>query len=109
MIQPTVGRVVLYHPAANSAAIYAAADGSPVPALIARVWNDRMINIGGFDANGNPFGATSVPLLQDDDAIPEGGNYACWMPYQKGQAAKTEALEKQITSADSAVSTDKAA
>lgn len=33
-----------------------------------------------------------LPLVQDDDAIPLGWR-AEWMPYQKGQAAKTEQLE----------------
>jgi len=35
---------------------------------------------------------TSLHSLQDNEPKPE-GNFACWMPYQKGQAAKTEAAE----------------
>lgn len=58
-----------------------------------------MINVGGFDKNGVPFAATSMKLLQDDDVPPEGIWYAEWMPYQKGQAAKTESLEKQLGTA----------
>ncbi|OWY35285.1 hypothetical protein CEJ45_08410 [Herbaspirillum aquaticum] len=79
-----------------------------MPALISRVWNDRLINIGGFDADGKPFSATSVPLIQGDE--PEGQElpqfYAEWMPYQKGQAAKTEALEKQTASVASVLTAD---
>jgi hypothetical protein len=45
-----------------------------------------------FDAGGNLFPRTSVWLRQDDDPPPT-GMYCEWMPYQKGQAAKTEALE----------------
>ena len=52
-----------------------------------------MVNVAGFDANGNPFKATSVQLLQDDDQPNTVGAYAEWMPYQKGQAEKTEQLE----------------
>lgn len=97
MISPTVGRVVHYYPPKNcTSSLCVPADGSPLPALIARVWTDRCINIGGFDANGAPFSATSVNLLQDGDVIPELGNYACWMPYQKGQAAKTEELQAKV-------------
>ena len=35
-------------------------------------------------------------MWQDDEAKPEGMPFACWMPYQKGQAAKTEALEAKV-------------
>lgn len=95
MITPTVGRVVLFHPGPNFNGC-PAGTGIPLPALIARVWSDTCINIGGFDANGAPFSATSVLLIQDENAVPTGGHYCEWMPYQKGQAAKTEALEAQL-------------
>ena len=97
MIKPTVGRVVLYHPPSN------AAEGgfSPAPtcaAIVAYVHSDRMLNLGVFDANGVVHSRTSVPLIQEGEAVPDVGNYCEWMPYQKGQAAKTEALEKAIES-----------
>lgn len=88
MIKPTIGRVVLVRNRPTSIDLSQAE-----PALVAYVWGDRCINVGGFNAGGTPFGATSVPLLQDDDIPPTAGLYAEWMPYQKGQAAKTEALE----------------
>lgn len=90
MIHPTPGRVVLFNlNGASSGTICAASDGAPLPALVARVWNDRAINVGGFDANGTPFAYTSLKLLQDDDEVPETGTpFACWMPYQKAQAEK---------------------
>ena len=87
MISPTIGRVVLVQGTGSNQA---------QPALVSYVWNDRLINVGGFDRNGAPFAATSVSLLQDDDAPPTAGMYAEWMPYQKGQAAKTEALEAKV-------------
>jgi len=87
MIKPTIGRVVLVHRGQSDQA---------EPAFIAYVWGDRMINVGGFDKNGTPFSATSMPLMQDDDNPTNPNYYAEWMPYQKGQAAKTEALEAQI-------------
>lgn len=88
MIKPTIGRVVLFHPNKKSELVF--------PAFVCEVHNDALINVGGFDNNGNAFGATSVPLLQDGDEAPDFGAYAEWMPYQKGQAAKTEELEKQM-------------
>lgn len=90
MISPTIGRVVL---------VYRGKSNQAEPALVAYVFSDRMINVGGFDKNGAPFQATSMQLLQDDDKPMNPGYYAEWMPYQKGQAAKTEALEAAAKSA----------
>lgn len=91
MIKPSIGRVVLFWPGPP-----VHSEVQPMPALVAFVHSDRLINVGGFDMNGNPIKATSVTLLQDDDVPPSVGPYAEWMPYQKGQAAKTEALEASI-------------
>lgn len=88
MIKPTIGRVVLIQKRPGSTDTTQAE-----PALVSYVWSDRMINVGGFDHNGIPFAGTSITLLQDDDEAPVGQCYAEWMPYQKGQAAKTEAAE----------------
>jgi len=88
MITPTIGRVVLVFGRSGSVD-----PSNPEPALIAKVWSDTLINAGGFDANGQPFSACSLPLAQDS---PMGGYHAEWMPFQKGQAAKTEALEAQL-------------
>ena len=89
MIKPTVGRVVLFHPGINFAGARPAA-GEPLPALVCRVWSDRMINIGGFDADGNPFNATSVPLMQGDEPGAPADSYAEWMPFQKAQASELQ-------------------
>lgn len=90
MIIPTVGRVVW---------IFEGGTTAPLAGLIACVQSERVINVAYFDVNGNPKSATSVPLAQDESQIPAAGIYATWMPYQKGQAAKTEALEKQAAGA----------
>lgn len=86
MIKPSIGRVVLFHPNKKSELVF--------PALVCFVHNDSLINVGGFDNNGNAYGATSVPLLQEGDEAPNVGAYAEWMPYQVGQAKKTEELLK---------------
>lgn len=79
MIHPTIGRVVLFNRPGFD---------QPSPALISYVHSDRCINIGGFDNSGHPIARTSVTLLQGNDPIPKDQEYACWMPYQKEQAAK---------------------
>lgn len=84
MIEPTIGRVVLFN------------DGTAqrVPASICFVHPNGLINIGGFNEVGIPFNRTGVTLRQDDEICLTGD--AEWMPYQKGQAKKTEELEEQI-------------
>jgi choline dehydrogenase-like flavoprotein len=90
MITPTPGRIVWYWPA----------DTDPTPkfrgealaAIVARVISDRQVNLTVFRADGLTYGRHGVQLLQDGDKRPEGG-FCEWMPFQKGQAAKTEALE----------------
>ena len=95
MIEPTVGRVVLYTPHEGEGANNG---GQPMAATIAYVWGERMVNLSVVDHNGNQFSATSIPLAQDDDIVAPG---ICeWMDYQKGQAAKTESLEEQFGSGD---------
>ncbi len=81
MIKPSIGRVVLVHRGTSN---------QPEPALVCYVHSDKLINVGGFDCNGMPFSATSLQLLQDDDAPINDKYYAEWMPYQKAQAEKSE-------------------
>lgn len=91
MIKPTVGRVVWYRPG-NSDGLVAIGD-HPLAAIIAGVWSDDCVNLAVFDANGIPHSRTSVLLIQEHHPRPD-SRFAEWMPYQKGQAAKHEALEK---------------
>lgn len=87
MIKPTVGRVVWFYDEPDQ--------DQPKAAIVAHVWSDTCVNLAVFDANGVSSSVTSVPLIQDDN--PKPGSFYCeWMPYQKGQAAKTEALEEKI-------------
>ena len=93
-IEPTVGRVVWVRNRPGNLS-----GGQPEAATIAYVHSDRCVNVGGLDANGASWNATSVYLQQPGDEAQAVGNfYAEWMPYQKGQAAKTEALEQAIAS-----------
>lgn len=97
MIVPTIGRVVWYHPDSFSAD----AGFAPSPccaALVAHVHDDSSVNLAVFDGHGNSHSRTYVPLVQDGDERPA-GHWCEWMPYQKGQAAKTEEAERRAGSA----------
>lgn len=87
-ITPTPGRIVWYHPAQNDgmSTLYE----QPLAAIVCCVWDDRRVNLSVFDANGNSHSRKDVTLVQPGDEKPN-GSYAEWMPYQLGQAAKTEA------------------
>jgi hypothetical protein len=89
-IKPTVGRVVWFYK-------YVAGQGhkGPMAAHVAFVNTDSHINLMVISENGVPHPEIGVFLRQGDDAIPV-HDYCEWMPYQKGQAAKAEALEKQL-------------
>ena len=96
-ITPTVGRVLHFIPTADYMASRKLAFGDPsqpLAAVIAYVHSDTMVNLTVWDQNGLQFGVCSVPLVQVEGlTIPCGSFYAQWMPYQKGQAAKTEELQ----------------
>ena len=96
IIKPTVGRVVLFHPSKNAVdpGFSRHAEGEPYAAIVAHVHGDTMVNLSVFDANGVTHSRTSVTLVQGDADAPAYGFYAEWMPFQKGQAAKTEAIKK---------------
>lgn len=86
IITPTVGRVVWYYP---GEAKDVQDKKQPMAALVAYVHTDRMVNLAVFDHCGGHAGTTSVPLVQEGDDFPSGGeSFCCWMPYQQAQAKK---------------------
>jgi hypothetical protein len=99
IIKPTVGRMVWYRPSQYDVEECRAVQHDteqPCHAMVAYVWNDRLVNLVVYDHDGVYFTRSSVRLLQDDDVLPDNSGYAEWMPYQKGQAAKAEALEQEL-------------
>ncbi|MDG9927393.1 MULTISPECIES: hypothetical protein [unclassified Pseudomonas] len=105
-IKPTVGRVLHFHPSRELAAgrgMVLLCQGDPMDAHLVYVHRSGLVNLAVFDHAGNQHAITDVKLLQDADQAPlnEQGqlieSYAAWMPYQKGQAEKTEALERQVS------------
>lgn len=96
MIKPTVGRVVWYYPGPGDPT-FSDSYAPPFAAHVAYVWSDRRVNLMVISPEGQPQQKSSITLVQEGDATPEHG-YCAWMPYQKGQAAKAEALEKAAAS-----------
>lgn len=96
-IIPTVGRVVWYYPGKDDdlQRFNTVSAGKPLAAHVACVWSDTCVNLMVIDPNGNQTSRTSVYLYPGDGERPS-SCFAEWMPYQQGQAAKTEALEAKL-------------
>ena len=103
-IAPTVGRVVLFYPPANVTRAggkpLRASKGQPFPALITHVWGASCVNVAplpdGTFGELPPY--TSVLIrepLGDGESGPDGA-FCTWMPYQVGQAARTEQAEAEL-------------
>lgn len=93
MIKPTNGRVVLFQPGTTFKGVQLD-PAQLLTAHVVHVFDDRMINLLVLDSYGTRYPVSSVQLLQEGD-VPWSDTWAEWMPYQKGQAAKTEAAERQ--------------
>jgi hypothetical protein len=91
MIKPTIGRVVWVWRNQTED------PSQPEAATVVFVNSDISVNVIGHSKHGRIFFLGDLLLKQDEDTnqIPP-WPYAEWMPYQKGQAQKTEELEKQI-------------
>jgi hypothetical protein len=97
MIEPTVGRIVLYHPHSDDGGDV---NGQPHAAIVAHVLSGRLVNLTVFNENGSTYARTQIVLVQGDEAeaglpVPT-SDFAEWMDYQKGQAAKAEAAESVL-------------
>lgn len=84
-IEPTIGRVVHLRTAGYP-------DDQPVAAIIVKLLGAPYIKV--FDCSG--ICHREVPLMQEGDLMPAAGVYAVWMPFQKGQAQKTEELQRAL-------------
>jgi len=82
---PTIGRVVYYHVPGMA---------QPMAAIVASVVGDYTINVGFLHPDGVGGAAREVPHI-DQRQTPDTPCWD-WMDYQKGQAAKTEALQAEL-------------
>lgn len=94
MIKPTVGRVMWFWPDVEDRG------DQPLIALVAYVHTDDLVNLAVFDENGDCLpGERRVPIVTEGSShVADDGKYCEWMPYQLGQAARTEAAEKKAGS-----------
>jgi hypothetical protein len=69
-------------------------DGEPLSGQICGVIDGETVNIAvmGYDASG-PYALQRVHLVQGRECQP---GECCWMPYQRGQAAKVEESEARL-------------
>lgn len=89
MIKPTVGRVVYYYPE----------KGQPEQAaIVAKVHDDRCVNLMVIIPDGRTVGMTSIRLAQPEDEIPVTGPYCAWMPFQVGQSQAVKDAQSQVKS-----------
>jgi hypothetical protein len=103
MITPTVGRVVLFIPGEREERHFNAASRKseqfqPLAAIITHVHSDALVNLAVFSVGGIVHGRENVLLVQDRAEYPKMPNFEfCeWMPFQKGQAKKTEQTTKEM-------------
>jgi hypothetical protein len=91
MIKPTVGRVVWYRPAEFDK-IPHHMNRDPLAAIVVGVVTDSLVNLSVFDLYGKTHALQDVLLVQPEDDLAPVDGYAEWMPFQKGQAAKADAV-----------------
>lgn len=102
VIKPTIGRVVLLVPNGDHRLSHlCCVEGEPFAATVAYVNpDDGRVNLSVSDHIGQHFALPGVPLIQADETEPaEGVAFCHWMPYQIGQAAKTEEAEAKAAAA----------
>lgn len=102
IIQPTIGRVVLCRPNGDHRLAHLCCiEGEPLAGTVAYVNPDNgRVNLSLCDHLGQHLAVQGVVMVQDGEQAPEEGVAFChWMPYQLGQAAKTEEAEAKAKAA----------
>ena len=92
-IEPSIARNLWYFPPLDGGRHE---DGQPFAAILAGINDDGTVNLGVFARDGSPYGVQNVRLVQDGEAFDPEAEHAVWMPYQKGQAARTEQIAQSI-------------
>lgn len=91
MIDPTVARVVHFFPSSIDSEFDR--HEAPFAAIIAKVWNDGVVNLMVVNKQGVACGRQHVPLVQEGQLpLDPDAPFCAWMPYQVGQAARSDAL-----------------
>lgn len=92
MKTPKNGQIVLFSPPKCSCGIVDY--GQMMAAIVTHVWNDRLVTLTVFDAEGNPWSQRNVQLLQDDDK-PGTGSY-CFFPDEDQPEVDDECEEGEL-------------
>lgn len=99
-IQPTPGRVLWYYPSKDEKTglhlPFLLHGEGPLAASIAHINPNGTLNLGVLDSSGNHHSRQGIVLVQDGEDVPAEDAYATWMPYQVGQATKTEQVQQQL-------------
>ena len=98
MIDPTIGRVVWYHPKPHQGDPPPLFPELPYVALIAGIQPTGLLNLAIWNHAGFGFQHQGVILRQDDEPVEQGD--AEWMPYQKGIAAKSSTDKEPVSRAE---------
>lgn len=96
-IMPTVGRIVLFTQEGTDN------KGQPYPAVVTHVWGQNCVNLGVCDDGSYPFRSPDkfpTSVMFNADGAPGTWN---WMPYQRGQAAKTDELTPRVEALEKAI------
>ncbi len=87
-ITPTVGRVVHYWPSEQAIRDRKA---QPYAAIITHVWGDDCVNLSVLQDGSYPTNDTTpTSVSRIDTGVSATCQCWAWMPFQQGQAAKTE-------------------
>jgi hypothetical protein len=88
-IRPSPGRIVWYRAEEDEHHLKCGYEPA-LAAVVTGIISDEVVNLSvyGFDGTG-PYARQNIVLVQQGEPAP---GQCCWMPYQKGQAAKTEAV-----------------
>lgn len=104
-MQPTVGRVMWFRPNGIHREHFTVLDHEqPCSAQVTYVYNDGRVNLMVSDHNGVTWPFANVVVVQPEEPKPEPGTpFVVWMPYQLGQAAKTEDLTPRVEALENLV------
>lgn len=90
MIEPTIGRIVWFYQGKAKANNIADNGDQPMTAQIIYVHNPRLVSLDITDHRGTHHSKAKVKLMQGDEDFTPVEDWCEWMPFQKGQAAKTD-------------------
>jgi hypothetical protein len=95
IIKPTIGRQVWFWRKGSDPKVHQAE-----AATVVFVHGDSMVTLQVLDHMGVARSEFEVSLRQPPDPVWETTPFAEWMPFQKGQAAKTEQLAEKLGKQD---------